>query len=98
MALSRFLVLRHQSDFKWQETPTNNFIDEHVATKLKAIQVQPSELCSDAEFLRRTSLDTTGLLPTPAEVRAFLSNERSDKRARKFDELLVRDDFGDLWA
>ena len=28
-------------------------VDRHVAAKLRSIQVLPSELCTDAEFLRR---------------------------------------------
>lgn len=98
MALSRFLVIRHQSDFAWTEPPMHNFIDGHVWAKLKAIQVLPSDLCSDAEFLRRASFDTTGLPPAADEVRDFLADSRPDKRARKIDELLDRESFGDHWA
>ena len=98
MALSRYLVIRHQPEFAWTEPPAHNFIDQHIWTKLQAIQVLPSDLCSDAEFLRRAALDTTGLPPAPDEVRTFLADARPDKRARKIDELLDRDAFGDLWA
>ena len=45
-------------------------------------------LSTDAEFLRRVTLTTTGQLPTPEDVRSFLADERPDKRARKIDELL----------
>src|SRR5690606_38999110 len=48
------------------------------------------ELCTDAEFLRRVSLDLTGTLPTAAEVKAFLADPSPDKRNRKIDELLAR--------
>ena len=43
----------------------NNFIDEHVFNKLAALRIEPSDLCDDAEFLRRAFLDTIGMLPTP---------------------------------
>jgi hypothetical protein len=36
-----------------QLAPRNNFIDEHVFTKLAALRIEPSGLCGDAEFLRR---------------------------------------------
>lgn len=48
-ALSRCIVIQHQPDFVWSDSPTNNFIDQHV-------QVRPSELCSDAEFLRTVGI------------------------------------------
>ena len=37
----------------------------------QALGIVPSELCSDAEFIRRVSLDITGTLPTPAQTKAF---------------------------
>jgi hypothetical protein len=98
MALSRFLVIRHQPTFAWTEPPVQNFIDTHVWSKLKTIQVLPSDLCSDVEFLRRAAFDTTGLPPTPDEVRTFIADSRPDKRARKIDDLLDREAFGDHWA
>jgi hypothetical protein len=76
----------------------NNLIDEHVFNKLAALRIEPSGPCSDAEFQRRAFLDTIGILPTPAEVRAFLADVRPDKRARLIDGLLQRPEFVDHWA
>jgi hypothetical protein len=70
--------------------PPNNRIDELVAAKLRKLGIVPAGLCSDAEFLRRVSLDSTGTLPTPEEVLAFLADQSPDKRDRKIDELLRR--------
>ena len=65
-----------------------NYIDERVFAKLKKLNVQPSALTTDTEFLRRVYQDTIGRLPTPAEIRAFLADTHPDKRARCIDKLL----------
>src|SRR6185503_5665515 len=49
-------------------------------------------------FLRRSSLDVIGTLPTPEEVRRFASDTRADKRTRWIDELLGRDEFAAYWS
>ena len=58
----------------------------------------PSDLSTDAEFLRRVSLDLTGTLPTPAEIDRFLSDPGADKRAQKIDELLGRPTYAAWWT
>jgi hypothetical protein len=73
-------------------------IDKLVVSKLSKLGVVPSELCSDEAFLRRASLDVTGTLPTPEEVRAFLADQSSDKRSRKIDELLSRPGYAAWWT
>jgi hypothetical protein len=100
MGLGRCIVFQQKTDFVWSNPPVNNLIDEHIYTKLKTIQVNPSELSSDAEFYRRVSLDTLGVPPTPDEVKAFLANAApaSAKRARLIDALLEREEFGQEWA
>ena len=82
----------------YPDVPTPTKIDELVVAKLRKLGVVPSALCSDAEFLRRVSLDMTGTLPTPAEVEAFLADSLPHKRARKIDELLNRPTYAARWA
>jgi hypothetical protein len=77
---------------------TNNFIDQNVFAKLAELRIEPSDLCTDFEFLRRANLNTIGVLPTPAEVKAFLADTRPDKRAALIESLLVRPEFVDHWA
>jgi hypothetical protein len=52
----------------------------------------------DAEFLRRVSLDITGVLPAADEVLAFLADTSPDKRVAKIDQLLAQPDYARAWA
>ncbi|MBI1918320.1 MAG: DUF1553 domain-containing protein [Planctomycetes bacterium] len=76
----------------------HNFIDQHVLAKLRRLNIPPTYLADDSTFLRRISLDVTGELPMPSEVRAFLADKSTDKRTRKIDELLKRPGYAALWA
>jgi len=60
--------------------------------------VIPTTISSDEEFLRRISLDLTGVIPDSAAVTAFVNDKTSDKRASKIDELLASDAFVDRWT
>jgi hypothetical protein len=75
-----------------------NRIDELVLARLIEEGIPPSGLCPDEVFLRRVHLDVIGTLPTPAEVRAFLSNKQPDRRARLIDALLARGEFAEFWG
>jgi Protein of unknown function (DUF1553)/Protein of unknown function (DUF1549) len=98
MAVSNLVALRHDPKFRWPEPPEVNYIDRLVFAKLKQMQIEPSGLCGDAEFLRRVSYDLIGLPPGPDEVRKFLVDPSSEKRARKIDELLGRPEHAEYWA
>src|SRR6185436_4154981 len=74
-------VLNPKPGFAWKALPQNNYIDQIVDTKLQRLKIQPSAPVDDAGFLRRASLDLTGQLPTPAEVRAFTADTSKTKRA-----------------
>ena len=75
-----------------------NPIDKLIANKLHKLGIVPSPICSDAEFLRRVSIDVTGTLPAPDEVESFLADKSNDKRQRKIDELLQRPAYAAWWA
>ncbi len=70
-------------------------IDELVAVKQKLMNIAPSEICSDAEFLKRVYLDTTGFLPSAEIAEAFLRSNAKDKRAKLIDTLLLSEEFVD---
>jgi uncharacterized protein DUF1549/uncharacterized protein DUF1553/Big-like domain-containing protein len=103
--LSRLVTARIASAFtanvdaeSYARAPRVNFIDDLVLTKLRELNIEPSPLSSDSEFIRRAYLDAAGILPEPADVRAFLADTRPDKRARLIDALLERPEFVDYWA
>jgi hypothetical protein len=75
-----------------------NDLDREVFAKLKLLNMTPSELSSDLEFLRRITIDTTAQLPTPDEIRAFLADKSPNKREKKIDELLAHPLHAALWA
>ncbi|MCI0463461.1 MAG: PSD1 and planctomycete cytochrome C domain-containing protein [Gemmataceae bacterium] len=84
--------------FAYPKVPEVNYIDREVFARLRQLNMAPSDLASDAEFLRRVYIDTIGTLPTPDEVRAFLASNDPDKRAKKIDELLAHPGHAALWA
>jgi len=75
-----------------------NYIDDEVFAKLRTLRIASSPSCSDRFFLRRAYLDLLGLLPTPAEARAFVSDANPRKREKLVDRLLDRPEFADFWA
>src|SRR5207249_10743826 len=73
-------------------------IDREVFSKLERLNMAPSALAGDAEFLRRVYLDTIGSLPEPEDVRKFLADRDPKKREKKIDELLTHPLHAALWA
>jgi len=83
---------------QYADAPRRNFIDQLVLDKLQQLNLTPSPRSSDSQFLRRAYLDAIGTLPTPAEVQAFLNDDRFDKRDRLIDDLLTRTEYVDYWT
>jgi hypothetical protein len=79
-------------------SPTHNYVDELVLSKLKLLNLPPAPPCSDAEFVRRAFLDACGVLPTPDEVQKFVADPDPNKRDKLIDALLGRPEYVDYWA
>ena len=77
---------------------SSNPLDQPIFAKLKALHLAPSPMCDDQTFVRRAFVDTIGMLPTPEEVTAFVTDKRRDKRSRLADALLARPEWVDYWA
>ncbi len=100
-ASTRLVVMEERGEpFAWPAEPEHNYVDELVHAKLRRVEVTPSELCSDAEFLRRVRLDLTGEIPTPEEVRTFLVDGRDTrtKRDELIDRLIGSPSFVEHWT
>ncbi|MCX7396339.1 MAG: DUF1549 and DUF1553 domain-containing protein [Planctomycetales bacterium] len=75
-----------------------NLVDAAVFGKLKQLGIPASDVCDDATFLRRVSLDISGTLPSEEEVRLFLADASADKRDRLIDRLLDGTAYADHFA
>jgi Protein of unknown function (DUF1553)/Protein of unknown function (DUF1549) len=84
-------------DGNW-DFPVANLVDRLSAPQWKALGIAPSELCADAEFIRRASIDVTGTLPTADEVKSFVAEPGADKRARLIERLLERPEYAAHFA
>jgi hypothetical protein len=73
-------------------------IDRLIDARQKAEKVPASPQADDAEFLRRVSLDITGVIPSAEPAKAFLDSKESDKRSKLIDELLASSEYGKRMA
>jgi hypothetical protein len=99
-AAREVVVMGDRSGFQWVDAPEYNYVDKYVYAKLKKVKSLPSEVSSDSEFIRRVSLDITGLPPKAERVRAFLADTtpQKEKREKLVDELLASPDYVEYWA
>ena len=80
------------------EFPIRNLVDRHVVEKLKQLRVPPTDVTSDGAFLRRSTLQIAGRLPSLSETRTFLDDQSPDKREQLVDRLLASHDYADHFA
>ncbi len=99
-AVAPVTVIGSRDGYAWKASPQFNFVDKHVDAKLEKMKLWASDLCSDAEFLRRISLDLVGLPPTLEQTRAFLADPRDSqaKRQAKVEEFLASSGYVDHWT
>ena len=83
---------------KQQVAKASKPIDQLIQQKLDKLGIAPSELCTDSEFVRRASLDITGILPTAERVREFLADKSKNKRQKLVGELLDSPGYAAWWA
>ena len=93
-------IIGNREGFAWKAAPERNYIDKLVNAKLQRMKILPSGTCSDAEFLRRASIDLTGLPPTVEQVKLFLAAKRPTlaNRNAKIDQLIGSPQFIEHWT
>ncbi len=99
-AATQLFVMGDRAGFAWSDVPGYNHVDTLVYKKLKTVKTLPSDVATDAEFLRRASLDLAGLQPSPKEVRAFLLDGRDPRKKREemVDRLIGSTEFIEHWT
>jgi WD40 repeat protein len=99
-AATTLTVMGDRKGFAWENPPGYNRIDELVASKWQRMKIRPSGVCSDAEFIRRATLDLTGLPPSSEEVRAFMADPADPKAKREalIQKLIGCDAYVDHWT
>ena len=73
-------------------------IDHFILAKLEKAGLHPSPEADKATLIRRVTLDLTGLLPTPEEVRVFVNDKSPDAYEHVVDALLAWPTFGEQRA
>jgi hypothetical protein len=77
-----------------RDHPVDRILDRHFAEN----KITRPEPLGDAAFIRRLTLDFTGLLPEPEAVDAFVADKSPDKRAKLIEATLARDtDYAEHW-
>ncbi len=82
----------------YPEFASSNVIDTAALPQWKALGLVPSPSCTDAEFIRRASLDVTGSLPSADETRGFVNDTTPGKRDQLVDRLLERPEYASFFA
>jgi hypothetical protein len=94
------MIMGDRTGFQFAGMPERGEIDHLVNAKLQRMKINPSALCTDAEFVRRVHLDLSGQPPTSDRVRAFLADPAPSQKKREalIDELIGSPAFAGFWA
>jgi len=90
--VSPILPAVHRDDW-----PIND-IDHFILQRLEQADLEPSSAAPRETWLRRVTLDLTGLPPSPAEVAAFLADDSANAFETVVDRLLASPRYGERMA
>jgi hypothetical protein len=81
-----------------QSFQSRNFVDDEIFGKMVSDKIRWTSRSSDAEFLRRVSLDIAGVIPDAESVKAFIADPDPAKRDKMIDKLLASPEYADKWT
>ncbi len=73
-------------------------LDQFILAKIERTKLRPVTDADRYTWLRRVSLDLTGLPPTPAEIKEFIDDRSPQAFEKVADRLLNSKAFGERWA
>jgi mono/diheme cytochrome c family protein len=73
-------------------------LDRFVLARLEAEGLSPAPKADKQALIRRVTFDLTGLPPTPAEISAFLHDERPEAYPELIERLLSSPAYGERWG
>jgi mono/diheme cytochrome c family protein len=73
-------------------------LDRFVLARIEAENLEPAGEATRSEWLRRVTLDLTGLPPTAEEYRQFAADNRPNAHEAAADRLLASPRYGERWA
>jgi hypothetical protein len=78
------------------------YINAEIERLWQANKIEPSERCTDYEFIRRASLDIIGRIARIEEIERFLKDPPAERRSRLIERLLASDEYAqnlaNLWT
>ncbi len=97
-SIGRVLEQENLSLVTADQIPRKNVIDEILFDRMSSDGIASAPLTTDAEFLRRVTIDLTGRIPSPDEVTRFLQDANPYKREALVDSLIRTEEFTDKWT
>ncbi len=73
-------------------------IDAFLALRQQEAGISPVPIIGKEKLLRRVTLDLTGLLPTVAELDAYLADHSNDAFSKVVERLLASPRYGECWG
>jgi len=94
--VARVEYVPQRPGFVFEAPASDNPFDRAVFGQLQRLKIDPSPVCDDATFLRRVTLDVTGLLPSEKDAREFVASTDPHKRERLIERLLASSEYTDF--